>query len=274
MADVLSEVEMRGTCCAALLLVGLAGAPAAQQLPRRIAPDPSPAPGRTVAGFLPVHAPHVVRWWEAASVAGFTALVMTQDEYTTEEMVEHPTDAADHVASVFRRVGQPEIYAALPLGVITAGVVAGDPRITRAGGRLAASVAVSTAAFETLKLVVGRARPDAGEGAWSFSPFSGRGAFPSGHSAVAFALATSLSNELHNGWATAGLYAVATGTAWSRVYNQRHWASDVVLGAALGITTGNVIYGKWRIFGIRPPAFLLEPTGAGLQMRIPVRARG
>ena len=263
---------MKGPCCVVILLVGLAGAPAAQQLPARIVPDSAGNRGPTLTLPRPARSPHTVRWWEAASVAGVTALVMTQDEGTSEEIIEHPTPAADHVASVFRRVGQPEIYAALPIGVITAGVVAGDPRITRAGGRLAASVAVSTAAFETLKLVVGRARPDAGEGAWRFSPFSGRGAFPSGHSTVAFALATSLSNELHNPWATAGLYAVATGTAWSRIYNQRHWASDVVLGAALGITTANVMHGKWRVFGIRPPAFLLEPHGAGLGVRIPMHA--
>ncbi|HEU5041705.1 MAG TPA: phosphatase PAP2 family protein, partial [Gemmatimonadales bacterium] len=194
-------------------------------------------------------------------------------EQTTEELVEHPTQAAADLASVFRRVGQPEVYAALPAAVITTGLVAGDGRITRAGGRLAASVIASTAAFETVKLVSGRTRPDAGGGAWDFSPFSGRGSFPSGHSTVAFALATSLSHELHSPVATVALYAAATGTAWSRVYNERHWASDVIFGAALGITTAQVVHGRWRIFGIRPPAFLLEPAGAGVRVSVAVGRR-
>ena len=234
----------------------------------------------TAAALRPVPMPrasggsHTVRWWEAASVAGLTLAVMSQDEGTTDELREHPTAAAADLASAFRRVGQPEVYAALPAAIITTGLLAGDSRITRAGGRLAASVILSTAAFETLKLVSGRSRPDAGDGAWAFAPFSGRGSFPSGHSAVAFALATSLSHELHHPVATVALYAAATGTAWSRVYNNRHWGSDVVFGAALGIVTAQVVHARWQIFGIRPPRFLLEPAGAGLRVTLPVgRAR-
>ena len=261
---------MKVPCRVGLLLLGLVHAAGAQQIPPRIAPDSSPRAIQSGAVPQPGK-PHSIRWWEAASVAGVTALLMTQDEGMSEEIVEHPTRAADDVASVFRRVGQPEIYAALPLGVLAAGLASGDARVTRAGGRLAATVVASTAAFQAIKFVSGRARPDAEQGAWSFKPFSGGSAFPSGHSTVAFALATSISNELHNPWATAGLYAVATGTAWSRVYNRRHWGSDVVLGAARGITTANVVHGKWRIFGLRPPGFLIEPDGAGLRVRVPMR---
>ena len=214
--------------------------------------------------------PHALPWWKAASVAGFTLVVMTQDEGTTDEIREHPTRTAANLASVFRRAGQPEVYAALPAAIITTGLLAGDGRITRAGGRLAASVVLSTAAFETLKLVSGRARPDAGQGAWEFSPFSGNGSLPSGHSTVAFALATSLSHELHNPVATVALYATAAGTAWSRIYDQRHWASDVVFGAALGIASAQFVYDRWRIFGIRPPAFILDPGGAGIHVTVPL----
>ncbi|MBA3317700.1 MAG: phosphatase PAP2 family protein [Gemmatimonadales bacterium] len=206
----------------------------------------------------------------AGVVAGTLAFTST-DEKVTHEFREHPTRSAEDIASVFRRVGQPEVYAVLPLGVLVTGLLTHDPAITRAGGRLAASVAVSTVAFQTLKLVTGRARPDAGDGPFAFRPFSGQGGFPSGHSAVAFALATSLADDLHNGWAAAGLYAIAAGTAWSRVYDNRHWASDVVFGAALGITTAKVISGRWRIFGLRPPHFLVEPSPAGLLVRIPVQ---
>jgi membrane-associated phospholipid phosphatase len=218
-----------------------------------------------------VDRPHTVRWWEAASMLGGTLALMTRDEKTTHEFREHPTHAARNLASVFRRVGQPEVYAVLPLGVLATGLLTHDAEITRTGGRLAASVAISTVAFNALKLLSGRARPDAGAGAFAFRPFSGQGGFPSGHSTVAFALATSLADDLHNCWAAAGLYAVAAGTAWSRVYDARHWASDVVLGAALGIATAKVVSGRWRIFGFRPPHFLIEPNATSLLVRIPVQ---
>jgi membrane-associated phospholipid phosphatase len=219
---------------------------------------------------VPAARPHVVRWWEAAAVA-LPALGLTAaDENVTHELREHRTSSAEDVASVFRRVGQPEVYAVLPLSVLTAGLLTHDAEITRAGGRLAATVAVSTVAFTTLKLLVGRARPDAREGAFAFHPFSGRGALPSGHSTIAFALATSLADDLHNPWAATGLYLVAAGTAWSRVYDERHWPSDVVLGAALGITTSKVLSGRWRVFGLHPPGFLVEPGGAGLSFELPL----
>jgi membrane-associated phospholipid phosphatase len=252
------------------IVLGVHPALAAAQVPRPAVPDSSAPAVRPIA--MPRPASRSLRWWEAVATAGVTVAVMSQDEQTTEELLEHPTRQASDLASAFRRVGQPEVYAALPAAVIATGLVAGDGRITRAGGRLAASVIASTVAFETVKLVAGRARPDDSRSSWEFSPFSGRGSFPSGHSTVAFALATSLSHELHNPLATVALYATATGTAWSRVYNRRHWASDVVFGAALGIATAQVVHGRWRVFGLRPPGFLLEPAGAGLRVTVPVGA--
>ena len=254
-------------CLAAGLYPAILGA----QLPRpTLFADTAPTVMRSDLVPLAGRQPHVPSWWEAATVAGLTLAIMTQDEGTSHEIREHPTRAAASLASVFRRVGQPEVYAALPAAVITTGLLAGDGRIARAGGRLAASVVLSTAAFETLKLVSGRARPDAGQGAWGFSPFSGNGSLPSGHSTVAFALATSLSHELHNPVATVVLLTVATGTAWSRIYDRRHWASDVVFGAALGIASAQVVHNRWRIFGIRPPGFILDTGGAGIQVTVPL----
>ena len=73
---------------------------------------------------------------------------------------------------------------------------------------------------------------------------------------MAFALATSLAAEIHRPWATALLYAGATGTAWSRLNDHKHWLSDVLAGATVGITSAKLIEGRWRIFGLDPPEFL------------------
>jgi len=60
---------------------------------------------------------------------------------------------------------------------------------------------------------------------------------PSGHASTSFATATVLQN--HYGWKL-GLpaYIVATYSGVSRIYDNQHWASDVVLGAAVGIASG------------------------------------
>lgn len=68
--------------------------------------------------------------------------------------------------------------------------------------------------------------------------------FPSGHTAQAFAAATFMAKEYgHKSiWYSIGAYTVATGVGAMRVMNNRHWVSDVVVGAGIGILTTNLVY--------------------------------
>lgn len=76
-------------------------------------------------------------------------------------------------------------------------------------------------------------------------PYSGVfNSFPSGHTMTAFFGAEMLRRELgeeYPGIAIAG-YAVATGVGLFRMYNNRHWASDVLAGAGLGILSTSLMY--------------------------------
>lgn len=73
---------------------------------------------------------------------------------------------------------------------------------------------------------------------------SARNSFPSGHTAQAFASATFLRHELgdKNIWIAIGGYAVATSAGLMRIANNRHWLSDVCLGAAIGILGTELVY--------------------------------
>jgi membrane-associated phospholipid phosphatase len=42
------------------------------------------------------------------------------------------------------------------------------------------------------------------------------------------------------------------------VYNTEHWASDVVAGAVVGITSAKLVSGRWQVWGIRPPAIFTD----------------
>ena len=68
--------------------------------------------------------------------------------------------------------------------------------------------------------------------------------FPSGHTATAFAGAEFLWQEYKdvNIWYGISGYIVATGTGFFRIYNGRHWLSDVVMGAGIGILTTKIAY--------------------------------
>ena len=69
--------------------------------------------------------------------------------------------------------------------------------------------------------------------------------FPSGHTATAFMAATILHKEYgltRSLWYSVGGYAVATGIAAFRVMNNRHWVSDVMTGAGIGILSTELGY--------------------------------
>jgi membrane-associated phospholipid phosphatase len=205
--------------------------------------------------------PFEIRWYHAAAVIAGTSLLMTVDGPVERYAQRHRSNTSNDAASFFRHFGQPEVYATVSLGLVGAGLIGGNKELTRAGGRAVASVGLAGASTLALKGLFGRTRPDAGEGSLDFDPFGKSEGLPSGHTALAFALATSLSQEIHRPWATVGLYTLATGTGFSRINDDRHWLSDVALGAAIGITSAKLASGRWQVFGIRTPSFLLTPSG-------------
>ncbi|HEY7683037.1 MAG TPA: phosphatase PAP2 family protein [Gemmatimonadales bacterium] len=198
---------------------------------------------------------------------GVVALSSLVDERLRNDLQAHRSAGADDVASVFRRMGQPEVYATVGLGTLAVGLVSGNDRITRAGGRITASLLAAGLVSSSFKEVVGRRRPNAGVEPGSFSPFSGRTSWPSGHATMAFALAASVSDEIHSTPVAVGLYGAAALTGWSRVNDNKHWLSDVLAGAAIGITSAKVMSGRWRVLGLTAPRFLLEPNGVGVSLQ-------
>lgn len=68
--------------------------------------------------------------------------------------------------------------------------------------------------------------------------------FPSGHTATAFAGAEILRREYWNvsPWIGVAGYTVAVGTGFLRMYNNRHWLTDVVAGAGFGILCAQAAY--------------------------------
>lgn len=212
----------------------------------------------------PAPEPHELRWWEGAAVVGGIAALGAVDQPFEHYLQLHRSDGADHVAADVRHFGQVEVFGTVPAGMAVVGIVAHRPALTRASARVAVSLALAGAISTAGKLVLGRLRPDEERDADDFKPFSGHDAFPSGHTTMAFALATSLAHEIRRPWATAALFTLAAGTGWSRLNDNRHWLSDVIGGAAVGVTSAALVDGRWRIFHLRPPTVLSTPSGAGI----------
>jgi membrane-associated phospholipid phosphatase len=97
-----------------------------------------------------------------------------------------------------------------------------------------------------LKIAFGKSRPYTGEGSSNFSPINFSGddnwSFISGHTSLGFSLSTVLSENSKNEFMKFLYYVPAILTAYSRVYQDKHWVSDVFLGALLGYAIG-----KWTV---------------------------
>lgn len=129
--------------------------------------------------------------------------------------------------------GSGEVVGVGTAGVLAVGLLSGSNATTDLGLDLASSLAVTSAYTWSLKVAVARRRPSGG-------PHS----FPSGHTALAFATATVL--DRHTGPAVSILaYGLAAGTALGRMEDRRHYLSDVVFGAALGLAVGDAQPFTW-----------------------------
>jgi len=96
------------------------------------------------------------------------------------------------------------------------------------------STGISTCIIYPLKYITNEMRPNN----------SSTTSFPSGHTARAFASAEFLRREYQDisPWYGIGGYAVAIGTGVLRMYNNKHWFSDVVAGAGIGIASTTFAY--------------------------------
>jgi membrane-associated phospholipid phosphatase len=140
------------------------------------------------------------------------------------------------------------------------GIVARRRAVADFGWHTLEALAVSAQVTTALKGLFGRARPYAASGDAQDFAFAGgfstseRRSFPSGHTSAAFTLASVVAEESSHRWPSAHrfiaplAYTAATGVGLARMYKDKHWASDVAIGAAIGTVAGRVVvrYGHGR----------------------------
>jgi membrane-associated phospholipid phosphatase len=152
----------------------------------------------------------------------------------------------DDVGPVITQMGG--LGAAATAGLFFgAGVLFKDDRARDTGYLAACAIAQSFLVEHALKGLTGRQRPYVadGEDHWTgpagffkrYDPdYDGLyDSFPSGHSAWAFSLATVVALQYrHPAWVPVLSYTIAAGVGLTRVTMDRHWMSDVVVGAVIG----------------------------------------
>lgn len=192
--------------------------------------------------------------WLAAGFAGLTVAMFPIDKHIETHLRDPSAPANDFLDNSAKGVEYITTPGSFIIGgaLYGIGVVANKPRLRDLGWHGTEAVLLGSGITGVLKGVLGRARPDAsigtrpsdfkfGEG---FSSGTDRTSFPSGHSTTAFAAAAAVTSEVNRMWprytwyVAPLMYGGATLVGLSRMYHNRHWASDVVLGAGIGTFSG------------------------------------
>ena len=174
-------------------------------------------------------------------IAGVTALSFTLDNSVRNVMKRNHNTSMDNIMNVSEKLGSPQYGLALSGVLYLGGQFTQENELRKTGVILAEAVFLNGITTEVLKIVMGRSRPYNNEGNYDLDFIrinDEDNSLPSGHTSTAFTIATVLSQRIDNTFASIALYSFAGLTAVQRIYADRHWFSDVVLGAAIGTVVG------------------------------------
>jgi len=196
-------------------------------------------------------------WRDAVLATGFTGLTIAMfpvDKHFAERLQDSTTQANHFLKNASRDLQYVADPGSIVIGVGLYGVgkLAHWHEVADLGLHGTEAVAISGIVTGIIKDAAGRARPyvsrDTSPDDFAFARGLRKGgayqSFPSGHTTAAFAAASVVTSESQRWWpqgiwlVAPVMYGGATLVGVSRMYNNAHWASDVVLGAAIGTFAG------------------------------------
>ncbi len=185
----------------------------------------------------------ILRNGELIAVLATTGVGLALDQTLRNRIHDTHDQFGRTVSDIGNAMGSGFVYPTLFV-LAVGGKALGSPGLYGVTSRALKSTLLAGAAGIVLKVIVGRVRPaDSPDNNLSFHPFTFKdNSFPSGHTTIAFALATSFSREIKGKWDDAAFFTLASLTAYARMHDDRHWFSDVVFGAGVGILSARFIH--------------------------------
>lgn len=190
---------------------------------------------------------HGKDWAIFGSVLGGTLALSFLDEEVNEFFLRNHSKTADKLSDLGIEYGEPATVVILTGSLYTIGLLADSEWLRESCVILSATLLPDGMIQTVTKKAAGRARPYLGLGNHEFDPFHNEEAyyaFFSGHTMVAMATSHVFAKRIDNVPAKAVLYGLGGIAGLSRMYNEDHWLTDVVLGNALAIVSVNSV-SKW-----------------------------
>ncbi|NUO62580.1 MAG: phosphatase PAP2 family protein [Gemmatimonadaceae bacterium] len=193
--------------------------------------------------------------WIAGGFVVTTVLLFPLDKHIAQNLQDQHNQSNrffHHQATNVRLIAQP---GALIIGgsMYAVGRLAHVERMADLGLHGTEAIIVGTIVTGAIKGTAGRARPFLGtDKPHDFKLGRGFGngdysSFPSGHTLAGFAAASAVTSETHRWWPSSTwyiapvMYGGASLIGLSRMYNNKHWASDVAMGALIGTFSGRKV---------------------------------
>ena len=166
--------------------------------------------------------------WKAPVALGLTSLLL----YNSSSKDAQSTIYRNNFSSFSTKLDDILQYTPtiLNVGLAASELKTKNTRADRLGIFVLGTV-IYVATTQGLKYAINETRPNGAERS-----------FPSGHAATAFFGATLLAKEYGENypWIAVGGYTIAGTTAVLRMANNQHWASDVLMGAGIGIVSAEI----------------------------------
>lgn len=157
-----------------------------------------------------------------------------EDQEIMDAIQENKSDVGQTLADVGNFLGSRAGGFGISAGTYFLGVYYKNNKLKRAGLFMVSSSLATAMVVTAVKEMAGRARPIQGTGPYDFG--SGGKSFYSGHTTESFTIATVISELYKKDYPIVPYvaYGLASITAYARMHDKAHWASDVIVGAIAG----------------------------------------
>ena len=183
--------------------------------------------------------PHDLVWFGPLALA--TGAAIATDHRAMRDVVSH--DPSFNQANVNASNAMIGGFIAAPVALYGFGHFKQNEHAREAGILSGEALLDGVVVEQGMKLIFWRERPavDSARGRFFQSSVGVDSSFPSSHTVLAWAAASSIASEYPGRWTQLFVYSAATGVSLTRVMGQEHFPSDVLVGSAAGWLIGHYV---------------------------------
>lgn len=204
------------------------------------------------------------------AVTGAVGLTYVFDGDIRSKLQANKSKGLDRATDVGNFIGNPFLHLGIAGAIYGGGALADSTRWQETGEMLGEALILADASTFLLKEATGRARPFVNGDKGSFRPFNFQtdyDSLPSMHTSSSFAMASVMAATTESVPAKLLYYSTAAFVGFSRIYQDKHWASDIVLSAAIGELCGRVVANQHAGKGKLTLVPMMNDNSAGLALQ-------